>query len=129
MQNSKELRPPCEIATVELIPSKHELCLTLLVKAGLNGIYKITSIEDYGETCLNTTISELGLKKNFRIDRCKKPHTHSSGGKTFFMWYWLANRFEAQKALRYINQQRKIRAVPALPTSLLLSFPVKKGVK
>lgn len=129
MLTNKELYTSCEIPTEKLIPSKHELCLTLLLKAGLSGIYKLTSMKHYGETCLTTTISELGIKKNFRIDRCKKPHIHSRGGKTFFTWYWLANRFEASKALRYINQQRKIRGVPALPTSLLLSFPVKKGKK
>ncbi len=89
------------------IPTKHELCIYELLKAGMSGIHKLGSPQKvFGETCLPTTISELGLKRGLRISRVKRQHIHRAGGKTSFTWYWLADRNEAAIALQILNSLR-----------------------
>ena len=113
------------------IPTKHELCLFDLLEANFEGISKLTTMPSYGETCLPTTISELGAE-GFQIARKRRNHTHRHGGTTFFTWYWLPNLFEAQKAIEWINKLRLRRGAEAIPETLtndwLANFqPVKSS--
>lgn len=95
-------------------PTKHELALYDLLKAGTGGISKLTELPSYGETCLPTTISELG-KLGFVIARETRPHIHQHGNKTKFSWYWLADRGEACKAVSRVNRLRHKRGVARIP--------------
>lgn len=96
------------------IPTKHELCLYELLKAGMKGIYKLGQCQQsYGETCLPTTISELGIRRGLLIDRIKKPHTHWAGGQSNFTRYWLANREEAKKTVELFDSLREKRKHPS----------------
>ncbi len=112
-------------------PTKHELCLFDLLEANYTGISKLTTSSSYGETCLPTTISELGAE-GFQIARKRRNHTHRHGGTTFFTWYWLPNLLEAQKAIDWINKLRLRRGAAAIPVTLandwLANFqPVKSS--
>ena len=89
--------------------SKHELALLALLDVGMDGLSKLNAIHFYGETSLPTTISELGLKRGFRLDRLTRRHRHRHGGMTRFTWYWLADRSEAARAVRLVNELRKAR--------------------
>lgn len=92
------------------IPTKHELCIYELLKAGTTGIHKIGQpSQTYGETCLTTTISELGIKRGLTITRERRKHIHRAGGPTYFTWYWFADRDEAEKAIRLLNGLRRKR--------------------
>lgn len=108
-------------------PTKHELALYDLLKAGTGGISKLTELPSYGETCLPTTISELG-KIGFVIARETRPHIHQYGNETRFTWYWLADRGEACKAVNRVNRLRHKRmAAPMseiLAERLLHGFPL-----
>jgi hypothetical protein len=109
-------------------PTKHELCVYELLKAGTDGIHKIGKPSSaYGETCLTTTISELGLRRGIGIDRERREHIHRAGGKTYFTWYWLADRHEAEKAIRLLTRLRKKRKAKPLTEEqsdkLLSAFP------
>jgi len=110
------------------IPTKHELCIYELLKAGTTGIHKIGKPQhSYGETCLPTTISELKLKRGLTIQREMRTHKHRAGGKTSFAWYWFPDRGAAERALILLNQMRgKRKAVPIdliESEALLAHFP------
>jgi len=109
------------------IPTKHELCIHELLKAGTDGINQLTALSTYFDTCLNTTVSELGLKRNLTIEREKRQHIHSAGGVTYFCWYWFATRGKAQQgldALNLLREQRKVAHLTEFESSKLLErFP------
>lgn len=109
------------------IPTKHELCIHELLRAGTNGINQLIALNTYHDTCLNTTISELGLKRNLTIEREKRQHIHSAGGSTYFCWYWFPTRREAQHGLEVLNLLRELRKAPHLTefesALLLKKFP------
>ena len=113
------------------IPTKHELCIYELLKAGTTGIHKIGQpSQAYGETCLTTTISELGIKRGLTITRERRKHIHRAGEPTYFTWYWFADKQEASKAIKLLNRLRKKREVsPLTPneeSALLSLFPELK---
>lgn len=103
------------------IPTKHELALYDLLESGRTGISKLTTLSSYGETSLPTTISELG-SLGFDIARERRPHTHKRGGRTFFTWYWLADRGEAYKALIQVNKLRCKRKVEPITNLITEQF-------
>ncbi|WP_067984060.1 hypothetical protein [Neptuniibacter pectenicola] len=108
-------------------PTKHELCIHELLRAGTNGINQLIVLNTYHDTCLNTTISELGLKRKLIIEREKRPHINTSGGNSPFCWYWFPSKREAEQALEMLNQLRSKRGEPHLDraetTSLLAQYP------
>lgn len=71
------------------IPTKHELCLALLIERGKQGINKLEALGLYGETCLNTTISELHREYGLDFIKVRETHQHQGGGETFFTRYTL----------------------------------------
>jgi len=95
-------------------PTKHELCIHGLLKSGTQGINQLKALSTYHDTCLNTTISELGLKRGLTIQREKRQHIHSAGGSTHFCWYWFPNREAAQEGLNVLNQLKDQRGAPRL---------------
>src|SRR6187549_3407533 len=107
-----------------LPPRKHELDL---LDAGIRGISKLTELPSYGETSLPTTISELCLLRGFVIDRVRKPHVTRHKTNTFFTWYWLANKPEAEKAIALVNAFRKARNAELISDDraqkLIAAFP------
>jgi len=113
------------------IPTKHEQCLYALLRAGSEGINQLRALSLYGDTCVNTTISELGNKRGLLISRDRRPHQHQLGGATSFTWYWFADRIEAKRALRTLNTLRRARGCLPLPNGeayyLLSQFPERKG--
>ena len=102
------------LPTPDSIPSKHELALLALLEAGKEGLSKLSAINLYGETSLPTTISELGLKRGFRLERQQRKHRHRYGGVTHFTWYWLADYGEACRAVCFINELRSHRKAEPL---------------
>ncbi|WP_415886013.1 hypothetical protein ACMXYO_15420 [Neptuniibacter sp. QD37_6] len=109
------------------IPTKHELCIYELLKVGTHGINQLKALSTYHDTCLNTTISELGLKRGLIIQREQRKHLHSAGGTTRFCWYWFPTRKEAQEGLTVLNRLREQRNFPLVEmtesNSLLEQFP------
>lgn len=110
------------------LQTKHELCILELLKAGKLGVNKPgTPHMTYGESCLPTTISELGIKRGLIIDRKKKKHINRNGGLTSFTQYWLKDHSEAIKAIELLNYLRKKRNAPQLNEEeayqLLINFP------
>jgi len=71
------------------IPTKHELCLDLLIERGKQGINKLEALGAYNETCLNTTISELYRDYGLEFIKVRETHHHRGGGETFFTRYTL----------------------------------------
>ncbi len=112
-------------------PLKRERCALHILGAGMDGVSKLTALPDYGETSLPTTISELGMRDGFNLEREMRPHTHRMGGLTHFTWYWLPDRKEAEKALALINRLREQRGCPLIPPvqakQLLSQFPEERG--
>lgn len=62
------------------------IALTYLLEKQLN---QLDALSLYGDTCLNTTISELRNKLGFSIHGKLEPHEHQGGGITYFMRYRL----------------------------------------
>ncbi|WP_415902194.1 hypothetical protein ACMXYR_14920 [Neptuniibacter sp. QD29_5] len=109
-------------------PTKLELCSYELLKAGTNGIHKLgTPTKVYGETALPSTISNLVRRIGLTLSKKRTKHTHRAGGLTFFTWYWLPDRKEAEKALAFVNEKRSLRAASLITEKesqyLLDQFP------
>lgn len=51
-------------------------------------MYKLEALELYGETCLNTTVSELS-KQGYEFDRKRERHQGRCGKPITYMRYWL----------------------------------------
>ena len=100
-------------AKLKSIPTKHELCLLELIKAGFKGIHKIGApSEAYGETCLPTTISQLKRDYGFEFNKVRRKHHRKAGGYTYFTWYSLASFEQAIKALLLLAEMRCKRNHP-----------------
>ena len=63
-------------------------------------MYKLEALELYGETCLNTTVSEL-CKQGYEFGRKRERHLGRSGKMITYMRYWLMPhcRKQAEKEL------------------------------
>ena len=92
-------------------PTKHELCLALLIERGANGIKGKDATEAYGESCLNTTISELFRFYNLCFERIREPHIHRHGGKTSFTRYILTPA-SLESAIKIYEQLKARRLQP-----------------
>lgn len=75
--------------TRKRIPTKQELCLSLLIERDAQGINKLEAFRLYGETALPTTISELFLDHGLKFKKVREPHQHRGGGRTHFTRYTL----------------------------------------
>lgn len=51
-------------------------------------MYKLEALDLYGETCLNTTVSEL-CKQGYEFGRKRERHLGRSGKMITYMRYWL----------------------------------------
>lgn len=90
------------------IPTKAELCLVLILRAGDKGINKHEAQRDYGDTCLNTTISELSNGHGLIINRVREKHHHRYGGTVIFMRYSLPP-ISIEKAIALLKKLRGAR--------------------
>lgn len=98
-------------AAANSIPTKHELCLALLIERGKQGINKLEAFGLYGETALNTTISELFRFYDFQFEKIREPHRHQGGGKTFFTRYIL-KPISLEAAIKVYDQLKARRLQP-----------------
>lgn len=78
--------------------TKQMTCLSHLLVASLN---KLDALRLYGETCLNTTISQLG-KKGYDFTRKREPHINRVGDTVRFMRYTLTPT-SAQRAKKELS--------------------------
>lgn len=113
-------------------PTKLELCTYELLKAGTVGIHKLGApMKVYGETALPSTISNLVRRIGLTLSKKRTKHTHRAGGLTFFTWYWLPDRKEAERALMFVNELRNHRSAPVIEEEegkyLLSLFPVTQS--
>lgn len=113
-------------------PNKLELCTYELLKAGTEGIHKLGApMKVYGETALPSTLSNLVRRIGLTLSKKRTKHTHRAGGLTFFTWYWLPDRKEAERALKFVNELRNHRAAPPIGEEekkyLLALFPVPQS--
>lgn len=69
------------------------IALIHLLERSLN---KLEALTLYGDTALNSTISDLANGHGLVFDRKSEPHQHRNGGKTHFTRYTLAE--ESKKA-------------------------------
>ena len=65
------------------------MALSYLIDGSMN---KLEALSLYGDTCLNTTISELSNYQGFRFIRKNEVHFRKGGGRTHFTRYWLAKQ-------------------------------------
>ena len=93
------------------IPTKHELCLALLIERGKQGINKLEALGLYGETALNTTVSELFRFYDLQFDKIREPHKHQGGGETFFTRYML-KPISLDQAIKVYDQLKARRLQP-----------------
>ncbi len=75
------------------------LALRLLVDRPLN---KLEALNLYGDTCFNSTVSELVNKHGFHFNRKRELHINRVNGKTHFMRYWLEPS-QMKKAYDFIS--------------------------
>ena len=69
------------------------IALSYLIDGSMN---KLDALRLYGDTCLNTTISELSNYQGFRFIRKNEVHINKAGGRTHFTRYWLAEEDKAR---------------------------------
>ncbi|MEP7703448.1 hypothetical protein [Paraglaciecola sp. 25GB23A] len=108
------------------IPAKEELCIWALLRAQNSGLFQLEASNDYGETCLHSSISTLQNRHNIFLARESKPHTHRHGGTTRFTHYRLMDDVAKQRAVNRLNYLRSKRGyaplLGILPTHLPYSM-------
>ena len=90
-------------------PTKNEVFLITLYRAGGNGLNQPEAYRAYGESCLHTSISWAANTRGLVIERTTEPHDSPVGTRTHFTRYTLANETEQAKALAIINAYRAAR--------------------
>lgn len=80
--------------------TKQMICLAHLLVGSLN---KLEALRLYNDTCLNTTISQLG-DKGYNFTKKREPHVNRIGDTVYFMRY----------ALTHDSAQRAIKALSSL---------------
>jgi len=85
--------------TVIKVTPKTILALRILVNRSLN---RLEALNLYGDTCLNSTVSELANRHGFNFIRKTEPHINRANGKSYFMRYWLEPS-QMKKAYDFIN--------------------------
>jgi hypothetical protein len=76
-------------------PTKWALCLYYLTQRPL---FALEALRLYGDTCLNTSISDLTKKHGLIFHKEWITHHHQNGGTTEFMRYTLAQECREQAA-------------------------------
>lgn len=80
--------------------SKQMICLAHLLVGSLN---KLEALRLYNDTCLNTTISQLG-DKGYNFTKKREPHVNRIGDTVYFMRYALTPS-SAQKAIETLARK------------------------
>lgn len=75
------------------------IALSYLIDGSMN---KLDALRLYGDTCLNTTISELSNYQGFRFIRKSEVHINRAGDRTYFTRYWLADE-DRERAICMVN--------------------------
>ncbi len=74
------------------------IALSYLIDGSMN---KLDALRLYGDTCLNSTISELSNYQGFRFIRKNEVHFINGGGRTYFKRYWLAKQ-DRERAIKMV---------------------------
>lgn len=98
---NKPAAPATEATSPKVLPKKI-IALTYLLTRSL---VQLEALRLYGDTCLNTTISDLANQHGLVFIRKREPHQHRSGGTVYFMRYTLSN--ESQEAAQALVDRHK----------------------
>lgn len=82
----------------QIIP-KHIIALSHLIERPMNAL---EALNLYGDTCLNSTISDLTHKHGYLFQRRMEPHQNRAGGLSHFTRYWLVEN-QKERAYRHIE--------------------------
>tara|TARA_R110001583_G_scaffold126232_1_gene277818 strand:+ start:1141 stop:1536 length:396 start_codon:yes stop_codon:yes gene_type:complete len=93
-------------------PFKLEETLLCFFKFGTAGVIQPQAHNEYRESCLHTTVSELQNKHGIHIFR--KPDEPYSKYRRPFTRYWFADNEQARKAVNLINYFRAKRGLTPL---------------
>ncbi len=74
------------------------MALSYLIDGSMN---KLEALSLYGDTCLNTTISELSNYQGFKFIRTSEVHYRKGGGRTHFTRYRLAEK-DRERAIKMV---------------------------
>jgi hypothetical protein len=105
------------------IPHKEELCLWLFLRVDTSGAFQLEASNDYGESCLHSSVSTLQNRRGINLARQPIPHTHRHGGKTHFTRYWLMDDVAKQRAVSRLNYLRSKRGLGKLPANPPYNIP------
>ena len=83
---------------------KKIIALQHLMERSLN---QLEALNLYGDTCLNSTISELSNKHRLSFNRVPERHNHQGGGVTHFTRYTLAEESRSQAEALVNSYTRK----------------------
>lgn len=91
-------------------PTKLELCLKHLTERGAKGLNKLEALDLYGDTCLNTSISDLHIDYGIEFIKVRQPHRHRGGGKTSFTRYSIKPEYlaKARELLALFREARQL---------------------
>ena len=92
-------------------PIKKELCLTLLIQRGQQGITQPEAYTAYHESCLHTSISTLQQQHGLQINRVPDKETIVHYRQKAFSRYWLADNNQIEKATNLLNHYRTKRGL------------------
>jgi hypothetical protein len=79
---------------------KYIVALARLLEGPINGL---EALSFYGDTCLNTTISQLTHQHGMAFKKMLEPHNNRTGGTVYFMRYWLMDE-HTDHALRLVQK-------------------------
>lgn len=89
--------------------TKPELALEMLLNAGQQGVVKFDTWDQYHDTCLNSTISQLKRKHGIEFIKENVSHTHANDGPTWFRRYSIDPNYlnHAKQVLKQLREARE----------------------
>lgn len=95
-------------------PSKIEVSLLLFVSRGERGVIQPEAAKEYGESCLDTTVSTLFHNHGINFKRKREKFINRAGTVSPFTRYSFLTEDDELRAKKLINHYRARRGLPPL---------------
>lgn len=92
-------------------PLKIEAVLMAFIDRGYEGMNKLEANQDYGDTCLNSSVSTLSHCYVINFKRESEKINNRVGGISIFTRYWFLTNDDEEKAKALINSLRVKRGL------------------
>ena len=103
---------------------KYIVAIEFFIERQVEGMNALDSLTLYGDTCLNSTVSDLSRHYGLNFRKRDEPHQHRGGGSTKFRRYWVENIEQAEMIVTRYKQALTAANDPGLKNDHLCQVPL-----